>query len=81
MRRLAQMSNILPFLRGQAVFDPDVTRSMSVAFEDACLALRLPETAAREREAVATRIIELARRGEQDAKQLCERVLREAGAA
>ena len=53
---------------------------MSTAFDAACQALNLAD-AAREREAVAIRIIELARRGERDPAQLSERVLRDAGAS
>jgi hypothetical protein len=54
---------------------------MSNAFDRVCVALKLAAEAAREREAVAVRIIELARRGERDAKRLADRVLRDAGAA
>jgi hypothetical protein len=75
------MATIIPFLKEQPVFEPEVTRAMSIAFDDACRKLKLTNGAAREREAVAVRIIELARRGEHDSAQLCERVLREAGAA
>jgi hypothetical protein len=74
------MGTILPFLK-DSVFEPEVTKSMSIAFEDACRELKLSEGAAREREAIAVRIIELARRGERDPARLRERVLREAGAA
>jgi hypothetical protein len=73
------MGTIVPFLRGQSVFDPEAVHAMSTALDQACDALKLPETAARERETVAARIIELARRGERDAARLCERVLTEAG--
>jgi hypothetical protein len=63
------------------VFEPEVTSAMSAAFDQACLALQISDGARREREAVAVRIIELARRGERDAGRLCARVLRDAGAA
>lgn len=63
------------------MFEPEVTSAMSAAFDQACLVLNLPERAVREREVVAVRIIELARRGESDPDRLCARVLREAGAA
>jgi hypothetical protein len=76
------MGAILPFLReDSSVFEPETTQAMSVAFENACLALQLKDTAAREREAVAVRIIELARRGERDPARLSGTVLRDAGAA
>jgi hypothetical protein len=72
---------ILPFLKDQTVFEPEATQAMSIAFDEACRALNLTNGAHRERETVAVRIIELARRGERDPKRLCERILREAGAA
>ena len=74
-----RMGTILPFLKGQSVFDPEALSAMSSALDQACDALKLPDSAARERETVAVRIIELARRGERDAARLCERVLQEAG--
>ena len=54
---------------------------MSQAFDRICATLKLAADATREREAIAIRIIELARRGERDSKRLCDRVLRDAGAA
>jgi hypothetical protein len=85
MRRLSspgyggRMGTILPFVRGQSVFDPETLRAMSAALDQACHALKLPDTAARERETVAVKIVELARRGERDPERLCERVLHDAG--
>jgi len=73
------MATILPFLRDRSVFEPEVTSAMSVAFNEVCRVLNLPEDAACEREAVAIRIIELARRGERDPDRLCKQVLRDAG--
>jgi hypothetical protein len=73
------MGTIVPFLKGQPVFDPEALNAMSSALDQACQALKLPESAARERETVAVRIVELARRGERDSTRLCERVLHEAG--
>jgi hypothetical protein len=75
------MGAILQFLRNDAVFEPEATQAMSVAFDAACRALKLSDDAAREREVVALRIIELARRGERDPARLSERVLRDAGAS
>jgi hypothetical protein len=75
------MGAILPFPKENTVFEPEATQAMSIAFEDACRELKISEAAAREREAIAVRIIELARRGELDPARLRERVLREAGAA
>jgi hypothetical protein len=74
------MATIVPFLKDKTVFEPEVTSAMSIAFDEVCRELQLADGAAREREAVAIRIIELARRGERDPQQLCERVLRDAGA-
>ena len=74
------MATILPFLRDQSVFEPELTSAMSIAFDEACRMLQLADGAAREREAVAVRIIELARRGERNPQQLCARVLSDAGA-
>ena len=71
------MATIVPFLDDQSVFEPEATRAMSAAFDEVCRILKL-DNDARAREAVAGRIIELARRGERDPKRLCERVLGEA---
>ena len=71
------MPDILPFLRNQPVFEPEVTHAMSVAFEEICRALKLNGDA-QAREAMAVRIIALARRGEHDPERLREQVLKEA---
>jgi hypothetical protein len=73
------MGTIVPFLRGQPVFDPEALGAMSTALDQVCDALKLSQNAMRERETVAVRIVELARRGERDSNRLCERVLHEAG--
>ena len=52
---------------------------MSLAFEHVCLALGINGDA-RAREVIATRIIELARRGERNWVNLRDRVLNEANA-
>jgi hypothetical protein len=75
------MGTIIPFLRDEAVFEPDVTSAMSAAYDDVCRALKLSEAAAHERETVAIRIVELARQGERDPVRLRERLLRESRAA
>jgi hypothetical protein len=71
------MLAILPFVYDSA-FDPEATHAMSAAFEETCAVLGVRESSAREREVIATRIIELARRGERNADLLRDRVLREA---
>jgi hypothetical protein len=73
------MATILPFLRDQSVFEPETTQAMATAFDEICRALKLSEGATNEREALASRIVDLARRGERNSLQLIERVLREAG--
>jgi hypothetical protein len=72
---------ILTFLKMEAAFSSETTHAMSVAFDDVCQALKLTNRAEREREVIALRIIELARRGEHDAVWLRERVLREASSS
>jgi hypothetical protein len=73
------MGTILPFLRDQAVFEPDVTHAMSAVFDEACRALNLGDGDTRGRETVAVRVIELVRRGVRDPEVLRQRVLQEAG--
>jgi CRP-like cAMP-binding protein len=58
-------------------FDPDTTRMMGVAFEMACVALRLAGRGAIAKAVVAEKIIELAKAGERDANTLCEHSLKE----
>jgi hypothetical protein len=62
------------------VFGPEATRAMSVAFDRVCRALGVSYTANGAREAIATKIIELARRGECDPDRLRDRVITEAAA-
>ena len=69
------MPAILPFLHGNAAFDPEATRAMSTAFDDVCRALKVDDAHARE--SIAMRIIDLARRGERDPVRLRDRVLKE----
>jgi hypothetical protein len=75
------MAKIIPILKNQYVFEPEVTHAMSTAFEEACRALNLPDAAAYERETIAMRVIEWARRGLRDPVQLREQVLRDGGVA
>ena len=60
------------------VFGPETTAAMGAALEQVCHLLRIDHNAAA-REVIATRIIELAKRGERDANKLRDRVLMEAG--
>lgn len=72
------MAAIIPFLKNDAFVPNDIT-AMSKAFEDVCRELSVSDL--RSREVIATRIIELARRGERSPTRLRDRVLREAGQA
>jgi hypothetical protein len=60
-----------------AVFDPGDIQAMSIAFEDVCRALDIKGDMTA-REVIATRIIELTRRGERSPTELRDRVLAEA---
>jgi hypothetical protein len=73
------MSDITPFLQGDA-FGPGALRAMSTALEEVCRMLQIEHNQGA-REVMAARIIDLARRGERNPKQLRNRVLREAGIA
>jgi hypothetical protein len=68
------------YLNGDAAFAPADIRAMSIALEDVCKALQL-DGDARAKEAVAIRIIELARRGEREPTKLRDRVVAEANGA
>jgi hypothetical protein len=72
------MAKIIPFLQDDA-FDPDALQAMSTALEEVCRTLQVDGDQCA-REAMAVRIIELARRGERDPKRLRDGLLREAGA-
>jgi hypothetical protein len=69
------MNAISPFLKDDPVFNPDDIKAMSTALEDVCTALNLRPDSDRAREAVAARIIELARGGERSPTKLRDRVL------
>jgi hypothetical protein len=64
---------IRPFLDGHK-FDPELIRVMGLAFEMAREALRLADRTDLGDEAIAKRIIELAKVGVNDADTLCEGV-------
>ena len=67
------------YLDDNTVFEPDAIKAMSEALEQACTALHV-NGQIHDREIIATRIIDLARRGVTDAKVLGERVIAEAKA-
>jgi hypothetical protein len=58
-------------------FDPETTRLVGVAFEMALVALRHTDGVEPPRDAVARKIIELAKAGERDPERLCEGVLKD----
>jgi hypothetical protein len=59
------------------IFEPNDIEAMSLAYEEVCNALHINGDA-RARETIATRVIELARRGERRHTVLRDRVLAEA---
>jgi hypothetical protein len=66
------------YLDDSTVFEPEALRVMSLAFDEACNKLHVFAGDQRGREAVAARIIDLARGGIIDASALRDRVLHEA---
>jgi hypothetical protein len=67
---------ITPFLSGDR-FARETIRIMGVAFDMACVALRLADRDDDADEIIARRIIELAKAGERNPNLLCENVLEE----
>jgi hypothetical protein len=67
---------ITPFLSGEK-FDSETTRVMGVALEMACLALRTGDCADDVKQAIANKIIALAKAGERSPDALCEQVLKD----
>lgn len=72
------MTTIVPFM-GDGVFDPGDIEAMSTALNDVCKTLNLSDDAKVEREAIALRIIGLARRGERSRELLRDRILQNSG--
>jgi hypothetical protein len=72
------MAVIPPFLQ-DGVFDQNDIHAMWMALNDVCERLNLPD--GQQREAIAARIIDLARRGARRRAALRERVLHKAGQA
>jgi hypothetical protein len=70
--------SIVPYL-GDSAFDPNDIKAMSMALDDVCKTLNLADGAKAEREVIAERIIDLARRGERNPTALRDRVLQESG--
>jgi hypothetical protein len=72
------MATIIPFLElHQAAFEQKDITAMSTALDAVCMKLKIDGNASA-REVIATRIIELARRGERSPIKLRDRLLLEA---
>jgi hypothetical protein len=65
-------------LHRNAVFEPDETHAIGIAFDEICRAMNLPQSATVPREVVAVRVIDLAREGLLEPTVLSNRVLHEA---
>jgi hypothetical protein len=76
------VTSILPFIRKtspNAVFEPEVTRAMSLAFDEICERLAITPTSEAAREVVAHRVLEFAGKGERDPNRLRDAVLKSIG--
>ena len=65
---------ITPFLNGEQ-FDPETRRILGVALEMTCIALRTGDCDDGVRQAIAIKIIDLAKAGERNPDILCEQAL------
>jgi|SoiMethySBSTD1v2_1073268.scaffolds.fasta_scaffold597688_1 hypothetical protein len=64
------------FLNGEK-FDLETTRLLGVAFELTCIALRVGDCDDHVKQAIASKIIALAKAGERSPDTLCEQVLKD----
>ena len=67
---------IRPFLNGER-FDQETLRVLGVAFAQVCIALRIGDCDDHVKQAIANRIIELAKIGERNPDRLCEHALKD----
>ena len=67
---------IIPFLNGER-FDPETRRILGVALEMSCIALRVGDCADDVKQAIANKIIALAKAGERNPDVLCEQALKD----
>ena len=67
---------ITPFLNGERP-DPETTRVLGVAFEMTCIALRAEDADDFVKNAIARKIIDLAKAGERNPDLLCEQALKD----
>ena len=65
---------IRPFLNGEQL-DQETVRILGVAFEQVCIGLRTGDCADDVKQAIANKIIALAKTGERNPDLLCERAL------
>jgi hypothetical protein len=73
------MATILPFVK-DGVFDQKDITAMSMALDDVCKMLNLPDDNSA-KEVIASRIVDLARAGERNPTRLRDRILHEANLA
>jgi hypothetical protein len=71
-----RIMSITPFLNGER-FDLESERVVRVAFEMVCIALRTGDCDDHVREAIAKKVIALAKTGERNPDVLCEEVLKD----
>lgn len=67
---------ITPYLNGRR-FDPETKRILGLAFELTCIALRIGECDEGVKQAIADKIIDLAKAGECNPEVLCEQALKD----
>ena len=67
---------ITPYLNGHN-FDAETRRVLGVAFAQVCIALRIGDCDDDVNQAIANKIIELAKTGERNPDLLCERALKD----
>jgi hypothetical protein len=67
---------ITPFFNGER-FDPETTRVLGVALEMVCIALRTGDCEDDIKQAIATKLIALAKAGERNPDILCEETLKD----
>jgi hypothetical protein len=67
---------ITPFLNGHRL-DAEDRRVVGLAFELVCIALRVGDCDDGVKQAIATKIIDLAKDGERDPNVLCEQALKD----
>ena len=67
--------SITPYLKGPYYFDLETRRVLGMALEMACIALRTGDRDEPVRQAIANKLIALAKDGERNPNMLCDRAL------